>query len=119
MKDKFILNDGTTIELEPGASLAGLTTVFTDWTEVAAVMPMLTEENLAGAKVQSEEGRVWTEFADVVLQPGAWEVKEDGVHITISLREKTDMEKRMDDMESGQEIQNEAITELAGMMGGE
>ncbi len=119
MKDKLILKDGTTIEMEAAASLTELTTVFLDWTEAASIMPKLTGDNLASVKVQNGEGTIVGNYSDLVLQPGSWEAKEDGLHITISLRKKTDMEKRMDDMESGQEIQNEAITELAGMMGGE
>lgn len=118
MKDKLILNDGTTIELEPGASLARLTTVFTGWTAAADVLPKLTEENLENVKVQNGDGPLEWSYQDLILQPGSWEVKEDGVYITISLREKTDIEKRLDKVESGQEIQDGAIAELAEMAGG-
>ena len=46
-KEKMILNDGTTIFFETGASLAELTTVFTDWTAAASIMPKLTVEYLS------------------------------------------------------------------------
>ena len=118
MKDKLILTDGTTIDLETGASLTELTTVFTDWTAAASVMPKLTEENLSKVEVQNGEGLNRGNYTDLVMQPGSWEVKEDGVHVTISLREKTEIEKRLDKVESGQEVQDGAIEELAGMMGG-
>lgn len=119
MKDKLILKDGTTMELEAAASLTSLTTIFVDWNATAQTMQKLTKENLVGAKVQSDEGRVWIEFTDVAMQPGSWEIKEDGVHITVSLREKTEIEKRLDNMEAGQETQDGAIAEIAGMVGGE
>ena len=117
-KEKMILNDGTAIELETGVSLTELTTVFTDWAAAASVMPKLTEENLSKVEVQNGEGLNRGNYADLVLQPGYWEVKEDGVHITISLREKTELEKRLDKVESGQEVQDGAIAELAGKQGG-
>jgi hypothetical protein len=118
MKDKMILNDGTTTELEPAANIAGLTTVFTNWTEAAAFLPKLTEDNLANVQMQNGDGTIKWDYTDLVLQPGSWEVKADGVHVTISLREKTEIEKRLDKVESGQEVQDGAIAELAGMVGG-
>lgn len=117
-KEKMILNDGTTIEMEAAANLSGLITVFADWAAVASIMPKLTEDNLVSVKVQNGEGLTVGNYTDLVLQPGSWETKEDGIHITISLREKTDLEKRLDKVESGQEVQDGAIAELAGMIGG-
>ena len=119
MKDKLILTDGTIIELEVAASLAGLTTIFPDWPAVAVVLPKLTEENLASVQVQNGDGLTMGNYTDLVLQPGGWEEKADGLYITISLREKTDMEKRMDSVEAGQETQDGAIAELAEIAGGE
>lgn len=119
MKDKIIFKDGTSIELEAAGSLAAITTVFADWTAVAEALPKLTEENLSSVQVQTGEGLTVGNYTDLVLQPGTWEVKEDGVHITISMREKTDIEKRLDNVEAGQEVQDGAIEELAGMAGGE
>jgi hypothetical protein len=118
MKDKLILNDGTTIYLEAAASLKGFTVAFTDWEAVAAIMPKLNEKNLLNVKAQNSEGVTVGNYTDLVLQPGSWEAKENGVYITISLREKTDIEKRLDNVESGQEVQDGAIGDLAGMMGG-
>lgn len=118
MKDKLILNDGTTIELEAGASLSALTTILADWNVAAEVMPKFTEKNLLYVTVQNGDGPLEWNYQDLVLQPGSWEVKKDGVHITISLREKTELEKRIEKIESSQEVQDGAIAELAGMMGG-
>lgn len=117
-KEKMILNDGTEIKLETGASLTELTTVFTDWTAAASVIPKLTEDNLASVQVQNGEGLTVGNYTDLVLQPGSWEEKADGLYITISLREKTEIEKRLDKVESGQEVQDGAIAELAGNQGG-
>ena len=118
MKDKLILKDGTTIELEAAASLTGITTTFTDWTAAASVLPKLTPESLSSVQVQTGEGLTVGNYTDLVLQPGNWEVKADGVYITISLREKTDIEKRLENVEAGQEVQDGAIAELASKEGG-
>ena len=118
-KDKLILKDGTIMELEAAASLTSLTTIFQDWTAAAEVLPKLTKENLASVQIQNSEGLTVGNYTDLVLLPGAWEAKEDGVHITVSLREKTDIEKRLDNVEAGQETQDGAITEIAGLVGGD
>ena len=118
MKSKMILKDGTLIELEAAASLTGITTIFTGWTAAAAVLPKLTNENLSSVQVQTGEGLTVGNYTDLVLQPGSWEEKADGLYITISLREKTDIEKRLDAVETGQEVQDGAIAELAGNQGG-
>jgi len=99
MKDKLILKDGTTIELEAAASLTAISTIFTDWTAAASALPKLTNENLSSVQVQTGEGLTVGNYTDLVLQPGNWEAKADGVCITISLREKTDIEKRLDSAE--------------------
>lgn len=116
-KEKMILNDGTTVELETGASLTGLTTIFPDWTAAAAVLPKLTKANLAIVQVQNSEGLTVGNYTDLVLQPGAWEMKEDGVHITVSMREKTEIEKRLDNVEAGQETQDGAIADMGEVVG--
>lgn len=116
-KDKIIFADGTTMELEVAASLTSLTTIFPDWTATAAVLPKLTEENLASVRVENSEGVAVGNYTDLVLQPGAWEAKEDGVHITISLREKTEIEKRLDNVEAGQETQDGAIADMGEVVG--
>lgn len=118
--DKLIFADKETkIELQGGASLSSLTTVCADWEAVAALMPKLTEGNLKTIEMQTGEGATIGIYTNPVMQPGKWEIKDDGIYITISLREKTELEKRLDAIEDGQEIQGGAIAELAGMKGDE
>ena len=115
--DKFILADTTAIELLAGAGLSSMTTVCKDWAEVATLMPKLTPENLSSIQVQTGEGLTIGNYTDLVLHPGSWEVKEDGVHITISLREKTDIEKRLENVEAGQQTQDGAIADMGEVVG--
>ena len=115
--DKFILADTTAINLQAGAGISNMTTVCKDWEEVATLIPKLTPENLSNVKVQTGEGLTIGNPHDLVLQPGSWEVKEDGIHITISLREKTSIEKRLENVEAGQQTQDGAITDLGETVG--
>lgn len=117
MKDKIIFKDGTTIEFEAAASLAGINTIFADWTAAAAMLPKLTNENLSSVQVQTGEGITIGNYTDLVLQPGSWETKDDGIHITISLREKTDFEKRLENVEAGQQTQDGAIADMGEVVG--
>lgn len=115
--DKFILADTTAINLQAGAGLSNMTTIYKDWEEVASLMPKLTPENLSSVQVQTGEGLTIGNYTDLVLQPGNWETKDDGIHITISLREKTDFEKRLENVEAGQQTQDGAITDLGETVG--
>lgn len=119
MKDTLILTDGTIIELEAAASMSALVFIFPNWDEAALTLKKLSPSNLVEVKVKNGDGLVVGNYADLVLQPGGWKVDSDGVWITISLREKTVEEKRLDALEKGQEIQDGAIIDLAGIVGGE
>lgn len=118
MKDTLILKDGTIIELESAASLSTMVCIFPNWEEAVLVLKKLASENLAVAKVKNGEGLVVGNYTDLVLLPGAWKIDSSGVRITLSVREKTDEERRLDALEDGQEVQDGAITELAGIVAG-
>lgn len=119
MKDKIVLSNNTEIVLETGASISALEAVFPTWADAAAALEQLTPANLVTVQIQNEDGLTVGRYTDMVLQPGAWDVRADGIHITIRLREKTDMEKAIEDLRAGQEVQDGAIDELGGLIGGE
>lgn len=121
MKDKIILRDGTSIKLEASGNLTSMVTLCKDWLAVAELMPKLTEDNLTSVQVQTGEGVTVGRYNNLVVQPGTWEAKEEGIFIGLSFRVKTEIEKRLDNLEAGQEVQDGAITELADVMseGGE
>ena len=56
MKDTMILNDGTVIELETGASLRDIRVVAPDRAAMAAIWAKLTPENLAVVQVKNGPG---------------------------------------------------------------
>ena len=112
-KDKLILRDGTAIELEAGASLAVIQVSASDRESMLQIWEKLTEENLAEVQIQNGNGLTVGTYKDLVLVSETSVVAVDGTVVTTySLREKTDVEKRLDTVEAGQVIQDGAIADL-------
>lgn len=119
MKDKLILSNGNEIELEAGASLGALQVAAPDRAGMLAVWEKMTPENLATVQIKNGAGLVVGNYTDLVLVSETSVVVRDGsILTTYCLREKTAEERRMDALEAGQEIQDGAITELAGIVAG-
>ena len=118
MKDTMILKNGTIIELEAGASLGALQVVATDRAAMVATWEVLTPDNLAAVKIKNGDGIVIGNYTDLVLASETSTVSADGaVLTTYSLREKTDIEKRLDAVEEGQAVQDGAIGDLGEAVG--
>ena len=112
-KDKLILKDGAAIELEAGASLGAIQVSASDRSGMLQVWEKVTEGNLAEVNIQNGSGLTVGSYKNLVLVSETSIVKKDGTVITTyCLREKTDMEKRLDNVEAGQAIQDGAIADL-------
>ena len=119
MKDTLVLKDGTIIELEAGASLSALQVEAADRAAMVVIWGKLTEANLAEVQVKNGDGIVVGNYTDLTLVSETSVVASDGAVLTsYSLREKTAVEKRLDAVEAGQEVQDGAITELAELAAG-
>ena len=115
-KDKLILKDGTTIELESGSSLDAIKAATENRKTMLEQWEMLTPENLKEVKVQNGDGLTIGIYQELVLLSETSVVDSDGsVLTTYSLREKTDIERRLEALEAGQEIQNGAISDLGSV----
>ena len=113
MKDTLILKDGTTIELETGASLGSLQVKSTDRTAMLQTWEKLTEDNLSQVQIVNASGLTVGRYENLMLVSESSVVDAAGTVITTySLREKTDVEKRLDNIETGQVIQDGAISDL-------
>jgi hypothetical protein len=114
----MILKNGTIIELEAGASLGALQVVATDRAAMVATWEVLTPDNLAAVQIKNGDGIVIGNYTDLVLASETSTVSADGaVLTTYSLREKTDIEKRLDAVEEGQAVQDGAIGDLGEAVG--
>ena len=115
-KDKLILKDGTTIELESGSSLDAIKAATENRETMLKQWEVLTPENLKEVKVQNGDGLTIGIYKELVLLSETSVVASDGsVLTTYSLREKTDTERRLEALEAGQEIQNGAISDLGSV----
>ncbi|WP_176256287.1 hypothetical protein [Enterocloster alcoholdehydrogenati] len=118
MKDTMILKDGTTVELEAGASLAAIQVAAADRTAMLQVWQKLTEENLAEVQIKNGSGLTVGTYTNLMLVSETSTVDADGaVTTTYNLREKSAIEKRLDSVETGQKIQDGAIGDLGEMVG--
>lgn len=118
---KMVLNDGTAITIEEGASLRCIHHISDDETAAQAVCSYLTVENLQHVEFQTDSGDAYGVYDNLIIDAAPMrQTNEDGtVTVTISLRQKTDIELRLDALELGHEINAGAIEDLAGIVGGE
>lgn len=114
--DKMILKDKTKIEILEGAGLYAITAVVDDWAALGGVADALTTTgNLDEVQFETSDRVMMGTHRDMRLESPLFRVVDvvDGkVRATFALREKTEIEKRLD-------VQDGAIMELAGMIGGE
>lgn len=130
--DKIILANKTEFEVADGASLGNIQIKAENFESIKTITDAFTADNLqevtfthndaASGKYTDlkSDGFTYTPNTDT-------DGKEDGTYtVTIRLRTKTDIEKRLDALESGQatlqqghESNAGAIEDLAGMIGGE
>lgn len=120
--EKIIFADETEFELLPGASLGENKVVVQDFVDLKTVAETLTKTgNLATVQYKSNE-QITGEYKDMKLEmPLFREVgytDDKKVAATVAIREKTETEKRLDKLEKGQAVQDGAILELAGVVGG-
>ena len=99
--------------MEAGASLGAIQVSASDRSAMLQIWEKLTEGNLAEVNIQNGSGLTVGIYKNLVLVSETSIVKKDGTVITTyCLREKTDMEKRLDNVEAGQAIQDGAIADL-------
>lgn len=112
-KDKMILKDNTTIELEAGAYLQNIQVVSADRAGMVATWEKMTADNLSSVQIQTGDGLTVGTYTDLVLVSETSTVSPDGSVLTsYRLREKTDEEKRLDALEEGQEVLDGAVNDL-------
>ena len=114
-KDTLILKDKSVIELEAGASLNDIRVVSGSRAAMVDTWCRLTPDNLSAVTIKNGDGVAVGSYAGLVLENETSTILEDGSVLTsFNLREKTDIEKRLEAVEQGQQMQDEGIDELAG-----
>lgn len=130
--DKIILKDQTTFEVADGASLGNIQIKAENFDAIKTITDAFSADNLQEVTFTHNDA-VSGKYTDLKSDGFTYapntdaDGKEDGTYtVTIRLRTKTEIEKRLDALETGQvtlqqghESNAGAIEDLAGMIGGE
>lgn len=120
--EKIVFADNTEIEIKAGASLGAITAEVKTFAGLETVYDALKKEgNLDSIKFKSDDN-VTGEYASMKLEIPTFksvDVAEGKVQAVFAIREKTEMEKAIDEIREQQATQDGAILDLAGMVGGE
>ena len=112
--DYMKLADGTQVTIEDGASLDHIKHIAETESDAVAVCVAITPANLAHVEFFNDGAeQPYGVYDDLALNAPPTRHDENGaVVVTISLREKTDIEKRLDALEESQQIQDGAIEDI-------
>lgn len=121
--EKMIVSDNTEIEIQEGASLDRNVVVVEDFSDLKTIAEALTKEgNLKTVKYKSGD-QVIGNYEDMKLESPLFSsvdyTGDKKVMAAFGIREKTEIEKRLDSIEAGQQVQDGAILDLASVVGGE
>lgn len=121
--EKIIFADKTALAIEEGASLGAIGFIVDDFAALGTVAEMLAKKgNLDSIQFESNEN-VTGEYTDMKLVAPLFrevDITTDGkVRAVFAIREKTETEKRLDALETSQDVQDGAIMDLAELVGGE
>ncbi len=129
--EKMILADRTELDIRPGSSLGENRVMVENFAGLDAVAAALTKEgNLKTVQYQNGE-KVTGLYHDMKLETPIFKAVDyyedtNKVIAVFGIREKTEIEKRLDTIEEnqrkfelGQQTQDGAILDLAGIVGGQ
>lgn len=120
--DKLILNNQSQINIESGSSLSDMKVLSDTKYDMVSTWDMFTEDNLKHIEIQNEDGVVIGIYDNILLDSETSTIQTDGIILTIlHLREKTEVEllrERVEQLESGQEVQDGAISDLGVAVSG-
>lgn len=112
--------DKTELVIVEGASLSHIVTEVDTFADLQRVSDTLTKEGNLDVVQFKTDGEVSGSYEHMALVDPLFHVcvKNEKIQAAFSLREKTEMEKEMEALKKSQEVQDGAIMELAGMVGG-
>lgn len=116
MKDKLILSNEVEVDIESGSSLSDIKVVSQTKSAMVTTWDLFTDENLKMVKIQNSSGVNVGEYENLVLENETSVEQKDGtISTSFKFREKTEVEllrERVEQLESGQEVQDGAISDL-------
>lgn len=116
---KLILNDNIEIDVQEGVSLSNIQTIKESILDVDELKNKLTRKGNLDKVQFKQNDEVIGEYEDMILISPMLtidEMENGKLLVTFGLREKTDIEKRLDYLEESQEIQDGAIADLGSVV---
>lgn len=116
---KLVLKDGTEIAVLDSTTSTVIRTEKESVEEIETVRKVLSKENLTSFRYTDDAGNVYGKYENFVLENVSY-TEQDGKYLAeYTIRQLSDVELRLDALETGQETQDGAIEELASIIGGE
>lgn len=115
--EKIKLKDGTEIEILGGATSNSVSVQYEQLADLDSCVNVLTEDNLEEFSILNESGEVCTTLTNKYLS--SISINPTDKVATFYLANVDMIAKRLAALEATQEIQDEAIVELAELAGGE
>lgn len=118
--DKIILANKTEFEIADGASLGNIQIKAENFEAVKTITDAFSADNLQEITF-THNGEISGKYTDLKSDGFTYmpNVGEDGTYtVTVRLRTKTEMEKAIDELKAGHEVNAGAIQDLADMVAG-
>ena len=117
--DKIILKNKTEFEIAEGASLGNIQIQSKDFNGIKSITDAFSAENISKV-VFTHNDQISGEYDDLKCEGFSYmpnmgeDGTEDGTYtVTVNLRTKTEMEKAIDELKAGHEVNAKAIDDLA------
>ena len=111
--DKIILKDQTTFEVAEGASLGNIQIKAENFDAVKTITDAFTADNLQEVTFTHNDDASG-KYTDLKSDGFTYAPNDDKTYtVTIRLRIKTEMEKAIDELKAGHEVNAKAIDDLA------
>lgn len=135
--EKIILTDKTEFVITEGAALNSITAVADNWAVLGDIAAALVKAGNLDKVQFSSDGDVTGEYENMKLESPLFRAvdstRDGSIHAEFAIRQKTEMELAIKELQrqqaelqsqqaetnEGQSVQDGAIMELAGMIGGE
>ena len=117
--DKIILKDKTEFDIAEGASLGNIKIQSKDFDGIKTITDAFSAENISKVAF-THNGQISGEYDDLKCEGFSYmpnmgeDGTEDGTYtVTVNMRSKTEIEKAIDELKAGHEVNAKAIDDLA------
>lgn len=115
-KEKIVLADDTEIEIENGAVENCVQVVLPDLDGFKELHSKFTETNLESYSIKNADGLTCANLGNKFLKNAVVECAEEGFLVSFNLADVDMVNKRLDALEAGQELQDGAISDLGDVV---